>query len=137
MAGYQKIILKQNNKVSKDSIGSTEWILNTIPAAEALVILNLVWFIYQITKNISVGLITIYSNNLKIVRAINCKGQKASQCVTNRLAAVQEIKRLIKKLKFTIKLKYQKKPKKKVTEFSKNPLVYLLQECDIKAASIR
>jgi len=69
-------------------------------------------------------LIKIFSDNLKIVRAINKDKAKATECSTDR--SVNEIKWLINKLHYTVKIEYQQKPKKKINIFNDNLLAFLL-----------
>ena len=52
-------------------------------------------------------MIKIFSDNLKIVRAINKDKAKATKYSTDRSALVDEIKQLINKLHYTIKIEYQ------------------------------
>ena len=51
--------------------------------------------------------------------------------------SIEEIKRLINKLNYTVKINYQQCLKKKVMEFHSNPSAYLIQECNRKSKELR
>ena len=51
---------------------------------------------------------------------------KATECAIDESASVEEIKRLISKIKYTVKIEYQRKLKKKVTEFYDNLPAFLI-----------
>ena len=53
------------------------------------------YYIYDITKKMKSGSIIIYTDNKRLVRAINKKETKVLEYVLKGLAAISKIKRLI------------------------------------------
>ena len=107
MAGWQKVTTDHNEKINNRSVLSIEWKQNTIPTAEAITLLNLVWYIYNITKYIIRGLLIIYTDNKKVARAVNSTLSKTLQVATDGAESIEEFKRLINKLNYTVKINHQ------------------------------
>ena len=62
---------------------------------KVIILLNLVYYIYNIIKKVKLGLITIYTDNKRLARAVNKKETKVSEYVLEGSVAIAEIKRLI------------------------------------------
>jgi len=102
-----------------------------------LALLNLIYFIYKIVKYVPSGFIIIYHDNLKNIREINKQVQKTSDGAIDGSCLVNEIRRIIKKLKFRVKITYQKAIKKKILNFYNDPPAYLIQQYDIATRRMR
>ena len=111
MAGYQQIINQFNEKVNNSKLSFTNWFLNSIIAGEVIILLNLVYHIYCITKHIARGLIIIYSDNMKAVQDINRVKYKVTKYVVDGGAVINKIVRLIDELKINITIEYQREHK--------------------------
>ena len=66
MARIWRITNKHNNKIIEDFICDNEWELHRIKSAEALTLLQVAKFIYDMVLKVRLGSIVIYCNNLKV-----------------------------------------------------------------------
>ena len=71
MGSFCKIYNKNNTEEEIGKIWSNKWQQNIPKLAEAITLLNLMKNIEKNTKIINEGLITIFSNNIKIVNEVN------------------------------------------------------------------
>ena len=70
MGGWQRIVNKHNKILASDYIASEYWSDNVPALAESLVFVNLMYFIYNIVKNMTRGLITIYTDQRRVQKFI-------------------------------------------------------------------
>ena len=79
----------------------------------------------------------VYHDNLKVVKDINKSIQKTSGRSIDESCSVNEIRRILKKLKFTVAINHQPSIKKKIPSFYQDPLVYIIQQYNIAARKMR
>ena len=95
MAGFQKVTNSNNDKINKGEITSNKQEISTIAAAEGLILLNLIYYIYVNTKGVIVGSIKVYTNNYKIAKGMNKKVFKTTEYATDGLASISKIRQLL------------------------------------------
>ena len=100
-------------------------------------LLNLIYYIYQIAKDIKKGSIVLGIDNVKVAKAVNKVECKSSECGIERSVAVAEIKWLIKKLHITVSIEHVKANKKAQPLFQENPVGYMIVECNKEARKVR
>ena len=99
IARVWKITNSKNNKINKGEITSKKWEISAIVAAEGLILLNLIYYIYLKIKGVLVRSIKVYTDNYKIVKRVNKKVFKVIEYITDGSLSVSKIKQLIKKMK--------------------------------------
>ena len=84
------IITTLANDIRKEGgIKSRDWEDGMIPAGEGLGLLNLVATIAKANQYIMNGEIVVYNDNKKLVRKINAKVKKASECTLEARVIVE------------------------------------------------
>ena len=81
MGGFYKICNKDNTEEEIGEIWSNKQQWNTPKSVEAIALLNLIKNIEKNTKIIHKELITIFSDNIKIVNEVNSSMEKVTQGV--------------------------------------------------------
>ena len=106
---------------------STKWSINIIIAEEVITLLNLIFHIYQVAKNIKQGMIKVYYDNQKVVKDVNYLKLKVINYISDGEVAINEIDYLIQKIKIIVILEYRWMKKKRI-EFKDDLAIYLLYE---------
>jgi len=112
MAGAWVITNKRNDKINKGQVTATHWLNNSVPSAEAIILLNLVYYVYKVAKQIRRGSIEIYHDNLKVILDVTRTKYKTTEFAQDSSVAIEEIKALISKLSIRVNLIHIKKKKK-------------------------
>jgi len=93
-------------------------------------LISLVSKIVSATQNMSAGEIVIYNDNKKLVRRINNKITKASECTLEAGAVVERIKRLLARTKIEISIEYANDKPREDKLFEQQPGEVLMKICD-------
>ena len=107
IAGSQRVTYYKNYKINKREVISDKWQNNTVLATEAITLLNLIYFIYNITKSINQGSITVYTDNELIAKDYNRNFNKITKNAVEVAESTCKIKWLIKKLRIRISIEYR------------------------------
>jgi len=130
MVAHWIVASLNNDTCEVGEITSTKWADRSIPAAEGLGLYNLVKVINKKTKNIPQGEIVVYTDNKKIIKGVNTKIQKESQCVQEASATIEGIKEEISNSTITITVEYSKSKPTPNRSFQQEPGPILMEECD-------
>ena len=120
IAGYQRVTNPNNNKINDRFITSDSQTDNTTPAVEALILLNLIQYIYELIKHLCKGRVAITNNNQKIVRDCNKTRHKTTELAEDSVVSTCKIRRLIENSLISITIKYRKEQSRKITNFNNN-----------------
>ena len=134
MGATQILSTDDNNEEESDKIWSNQWNNNSIIAAEALVLYNLIRTIYENTRHMKEGSIEVFCNCERVMLEINDSLMNELKKVTTGLkdgsVSICEIIKLIKKMRVSIFIRQiEGYPKGKIT-MKDNPRKFLIKKCN-------
>ena len=112
---------------------TTEWNNGQIPAGEGLGMLDLIKNISKNTKYLQTGGIVIYNDNKKLIKEIEKKVSKESDCTQEAEAVVERIRRELKISNIDITIEYANNKPRTNIGFSQQLGPILMKRCDEEA----
>ena len=106
LATHWIVSTKSNDREIVGGLESTRWNDGLIPSGEGVGLLELITKITQATHNVNQGEICIYNNNKKLLREIDKRRKKESNCTQEAGAVVIAIRRELERASIDIKLEY-------------------------------
>ena len=137
MGGYWRLMNADSKEETRNTLHHKEWDKSTIVGAEAIVLLDLLAMLEKKGRNANSGKVIAGLDNKKVCRGIVQDFKRNSEGTKDAGAEIIEMKNIVKRIKFDIEFKLVRGHSPALGLFIRNPLRWIIKDCDEKAREIR
>ena len=137
MGGHWMLMNIDSKERKFNTLCHKEWDKNTIVGVEAIVLLELLVTLEKRGRNVNSGKVTVGLDNRKAHIGIVEEIKRNSEVTKDAGAEIIEMKNIVNRIKFDVEFKLIRGHSPTIGPFLRNPLLWIIKECDIKAREMR